>query len=114
MSVDLYQTSLHYGAVYDELSADGVTPRPHWAHLMESLRAFAELARTPEPAIDLGLGALLIAQIEHPDLERFPCLRLAYEALRAGGTMPACLNAANEELVAGKQQSPAKPGTLAM
>jgi 1-deoxy-D-xylulose-5-phosphate reductoisomerase len=38
---------------------------------------------------------------EQPDLERFPCLRLAYEALRAGGTMPACLNAANEELVAG-------------
>ena len=38
---------------------------------------------------------------EQPDLDRFPCLRLAYEALRAGGTMPACLNAANEELVAG-------------
>jgi 1-deoxy-D-xylulose-5-phosphate reductoisomerase len=38
---------------------------------------------------------------EEPDLGRFPCLRLAYEALKAGGTMPACLNAANEELVAG-------------
>jgi len=38
---------------------------------------------------------------EKPDFERFPCLRLAYEALRAGGTMAACLNAANEELVAG-------------
>src|SRR5580700_4487255 len=38
MSVDLYQTSLHYAAAYDELSADGVTPRPHWAHLMDSLR----------------------------------------------------------------------------
>jgi 1-deoxy-D-xylulose-5-phosphate reductoisomerase len=38
---------------------------------------------------------------EKPDLGRFPCLRLAYEALRAGGTMAACLNAANEELVAG-------------
>src|ERR1700733_9306357 len=38
MTVDLYQTSLHYASVYDELSADGVTPRPHWAHLMESLR----------------------------------------------------------------------------
>jgi len=38
---------------------------------------------------------------EQPDLSRFPCLRLAYEALRAGGTMAACLNAANEELVAG-------------
>jgi 1-deoxy-D-xylulose-5-phosphate reductoisomerase len=38
---------------------------------------------------------------EPPDLKRFPCLRLGYDALRAGGTMPACLNAANEELVAG-------------
>jgi len=38
---------------------------------------------------------------EEPDFGRFPCLRLAYEALRAGGTMPACLSAANEELVAG-------------
>jgi 1-deoxy-D-xylulose-5-phosphate reductoisomerase len=38
---------------------------------------------------------------EQPDFGRFPCLRLAYEALAAGGTMPACLNAANEELVAG-------------
>ncbi len=38
---------------------------------------------------------------EEPDLGRFPCLRLAYEALAAGHTMPACLNAANEELVAG-------------
>jgi uncharacterized circularly permuted ATP-grasp superfamily protein len=38
MTVDLYQTPLRYGGAYDELSADGVTPRPHWAHLMESLR----------------------------------------------------------------------------
>jgi 1-deoxy-D-xylulose-5-phosphate reductoisomerase len=38
---------------------------------------------------------------ELPDLERFPCLRLAYQALASGGTTPACLNGANEELVAG-------------
>ena len=38
---------------------------------------------------------------EEPDLVRFPCLRLAFDALSAGATMPACLNAANEELVAG-------------
>jgi len=37
MTVDLYQTPLRFGAAYDELSADGVTPRPHWRHLMESL-----------------------------------------------------------------------------
>jgi 1-deoxy-D-xylulose-5-phosphate reductoisomerase len=45
---------------------------------------FLELAR---------IGAL---HFEPPDLGRFPCLRLAYAALRAGGTAPAFLNAANE------------------
>ncbi len=33
---------------------------------------------------------------EDPDFERFPCLALAYKALKIGGTMPATLNAANE------------------
>ena len=33
---------------------------------------------------------------EQPDLEKFPCLALAYRALRTGGTLPAVLNAANE------------------
>jgi uncharacterized circularly permuted ATP-grasp superfamily protein/uncharacterized alpha-E superfamily protein len=47
VSVDLYQNLLRYGNAYDESSADGVTPRPHWAHLMESLRAIGseELGR---------------------------------------------------------------------
>ncbi|BDU15961.1 1-deoxy-D-xylulose-5-phosphate reductoisomerase [Lysobacter auxotrophicus] len=36
---------------------------------------------------------------EPPDLDAFPCLRLAFEALRAGGTAPAVLNAANEVAV---------------
>jgi 1-deoxy-D-xylulose-5-phosphate reductoisomerase len=36
---------------------------------------------------------------EEPDPERFPCLSLAYEALKIGGTMPAVLNAANEVAV---------------
>lgn len=37
---------------------------------------------------------------EAPDLERFPCLALAFQALREGGTAPALLNAANEVAVA--------------
>src|SRR5580704_13028823 len=47
MTVDLYQPPLRYGAAYDEMSADGVNPRPHWAHLMESLQAIGpeELGR---------------------------------------------------------------------
>jgi 1-deoxy-D-xylulose-5-phosphate reductoisomerase len=44
----------------------------------------------------LGVGRL---DFEPPDLARFPCLRLGYEALRAGGTAPAILNAANEVAV---------------
>ncbi|MEI4896763.1 1-deoxy-D-xylulose-5-phosphate reductoisomerase, partial [Klebsiella pneumoniae] len=34
-----------------------------------------------------------------PDLSKFVCLGLAYRALRAGGTVPAVLNAANEVVV---------------
>ena len=34
-----------------------------------------------------------------PDHDRFPCLRLGYESLRIGGTMPAAMNAANEVAV---------------
>jgi len=36
---------------------------------------------------------------DRPDRERFPCLALAYEALEKGGSVPATLNAANEEAV---------------
>jgi 1-deoxy-D-xylulose-5-phosphate reductoisomerase len=43
-----------------------------------------------------GLGGLTF---EEPDLERFPCLDLAFQALRMGGTAPAALNAANEVAV---------------
>jgi 1-deoxy-D-xylulose-5-phosphate reductoisomerase len=49
----------------------------------------------------LSLAKVGHLTFEEPDPGRFPCLRLAFEALKAGGTMSACLNAANEELVAG-------------
>ncbi len=48
----------------------------------------------------LDLAGLRRLDFEEPDLERFPCLRLAYDAMRAGGTMPTVLNAANEVAVA--------------
>jgi 1-deoxy-D-xylulose-5-phosphate reductoisomerase len=48
--------------------------------------------------LDLArVGAL---HFERPDTQRFPCLRLAYDALKAGGTAPTVLNAANEIAVA--------------
>jgi 1-deoxy-D-xylulose-5-phosphate reductoisomerase len=49
------------------------------------------------PALDLVKAGRL--DFFAPDLERFPCLALAYRALRAGGSAPAVLNAANEVVV---------------
>lgn len=51
-----------------------------------------------------GVGALDLTQVgslyfEKPDDIRFPCLKLAYDALKAGGAAPAVLNAANEVAV---------------
>ena len=50
---------------------------------------------------DSGVAPLNIFEVrqmdfEQPNLERFPCLRLAYQAIKAGGIMPTILNAANE------------------
>lgn len=48
----------------------------------------------------LDLPAIAQLNFERPDFERFPCLALAYRALRRGGSAPAVLNAANEVAVA--------------
>ena len=47
----------------------------------------------------LDFSRLCSLTFEEPDLDRFPCLALAFRALNAGGTMPAALNAANEVAV---------------
>jgi 1-deoxy-D-xylulose-5-phosphate reductoisomerase len=44
-------------------------------------------------------AATLLYNFEAPDCERFPCIRLAFEALERGGTAPAVLSAANEVAV---------------
>jgi 1-deoxy-D-xylulose-5-phosphate reductoisomerase len=58
---------------------------------------YPERADVPVRALDLvELGSL---SFEAPDLDAFPCLRLAREAAEAGGTAPCVLNAANEVAV---------------
>jgi len=52
----------------------------------------------------MDLPVLNLRELNHltfdpPDVEKFPCLKLAYQALETGGTMPAVLNAANEVAV---------------
>jgi 1-deoxy-D-xylulose-5-phosphate reductoisomerase len=66
------------------------TPIAHalaWPHRIASGAAFLDFSR--------------LARLEFtaPDFGRFPCLRLAFAALEAGGTAPAILNAANEVAV---------------
>jgi 1-deoxy-D-xylulose-5-phosphate reductoisomerase len=63
------------------------------------------LADRPQASALVALGAASDAVVATlaftpPDLERFPCLGLAYKALRRGGTAPATLSAANEIAVA--------------
>lgn len=81
------------GSVLAQLgSPDMRTPIAHalaWPDRME----------TPVTRLDLGLIGRL--DFEAPDLERFPALRLAREALQSGGGAPTILNAANEVAVEG-------------
>jgi len=67
------RTPIAYGLAYPERIDSGVSP------------------------LDLASAGALV--FEHPDLERFPCLALAFDALRTGGVAPAVLNAANEVAV---------------
>ena len=63
--------------------------------------ALAWPQRMPTPAAPLDLASIARLDFETPDLDRFPALRLAREALEAGGAAPIVLNAANEIAVAG-------------
>jgi 1-deoxy-D-xylulose-5-phosphate reductoisomerase len=63
-------------------------------HAIQYALTFPE--RKPTELEPLDFARLSNLTFESPDLERFPCLSLAYKALEKGGTMPAVLNAANE------------------
>ena len=62
--------------------------------------AFSFPHRLPLDNKKLNFAELGSMSFEAPDLERFPALGLAYEALRKGGNMPCIMNAANEAAVA--------------
>jgi len=66
-------------------------------HAIQYALTYPERRENCLPPLDIaGLSRL---EFEEPDIDRFPCLGLAYDALRAGGTMPTVLNAANETTV---------------
>src|SRR5205085_9528011 len=66
-------------------------------HAIQYALTYPERHACELPPLDLTqLSAL---HFETPDTDRFPCISLAYRALREGGTLPAAMNAANEEAV---------------
>ena len=67
-------------------------------HAIQYALTYPDRHRCALPPLDLT--AISKLHFEAPDLERFPCIALAYRALAAGGTLPAAMNAANEEAVA--------------
>src|SRR3989440_1356541 len=66
-------------------------------HAIQYALTYPERYGCELPSLDLTAFSAL--HFEPPDLDRFPCIALAYRALRQGGTLPAAMNAANEEAV---------------
>ncbi|MBV9950452.1 MAG: 1-deoxy-D-xylulose-5-phosphate reductoisomerase [Acidimicrobiia bacterium] len=106
-----------FGVDYDHI--DVVVHPQSIVHSMVEFTDGATIAQLSNPDMRLPIGYALAwpdrigtafgrldwaevgrLDFEPPDLEAFPCLGLAYEAGRIGGTAPAWLNAANEEAVA--------------
>jgi 1-deoxy-D-xylulose-5-phosphate reductoisomerase len=66
-------------------------------HAIQYALTYPERHECQLPPLDLI--AISGLHFEAPDTDRFPCIALAYRALREGGTLPAAMNAANEEAV---------------
>ncbi|HXI02913.1 MAG TPA: 1-deoxy-D-xylulose-5-phosphate reductoisomerase [Candidatus Saccharimonadales bacterium] len=92
------QSIVHSMVEYADGSVIAQLSRTDMRHPIQYALTWPERWSSPLPGLDLlSMGALEFAP---PDRGTFRCLDLGYRALRAGGTMPAVLNAANEVAVA--------------
>ena len=91
------QSIVHSLVEYADGSVIAQLSNPDMRVPIANALAYPERVESGAPPLDLSLVKNL--SFEKPDLARFPCLGLAYAALRAGGTAPAVLNAANEVAV---------------
>jgi len=91
------QSIVHSAVAYRDGSVLAQLGRPDMRTPIANALAWPERIAAGVQTLDLlKLGRL---DFESPDLERFPCLRLAGDAVQAGGTAPTVLNAANEVAV---------------
>ncbi len=91
------QSVIHSMVQYSDGSVLAQMGNPDMRTPIAHALAWPERIDSGVQALDLFAVARL--DFEAPDFSRFPCLRLAYEAIQAGGTCPAILNAANEVAV---------------
>jgi 1-deoxy-D-xylulose-5-phosphate reductoisomerase len=91
------QSVIHSMVSYTDGSVLAQLGNPDMRTPIAHALAFPERIASGVPQLDLTDMAAL--QFYKPDFARFPCLALAFDALRAGGTAPALLNAANEVAV---------------
>jgi 1-deoxy-D-xylulose-5-phosphate reductoisomerase len=88
------QSIVHSLVEYADGSVIAQLSNPDMRVPIANALAYPERVESGAQPLDLSLVKNL--SFEKPDLARFPCLGLAYAALRSGGTAPAVLNAANE------------------
>jgi 1-deoxy-D-xylulose-5-phosphate reductoisomerase len=91
------QSVIHSMVSYVDGSVIAELGNPDMRTPIANALAFPERIASGVGQLDLTTVGTL--QFEKPDFARFPCLALAFEALEAGGTAPALLNAANEVAV---------------
>ncbi|KFI08271.1 1-deoxy-D-xylulose-5-phosphate reductoisomerase [Massilia sp. BSC265] len=91
------QSVIHSMVSYTDGSVLAQLGNPDMRTPIAHALAFPDRIASGVPQLDLTAMAAL--QFYRPDFNRFPCLKLAFDALGAGGTAPALLNAANEVAV---------------
>ena len=91
------QSIIHSMVAYDDGSVLAQLGNPDMRTPIAHAMAWPE--RMTSGVEDLDLFEISQLDFERPDMERFPCLQLAYDAMNMGGSSPAILNAANEVAV---------------
>jgi len=92
------QSVVHSMVSYDDGSVLAELGNPDMRTPIAQALAYPERIASGVAQLDLAQVGML--QFEKPNFVQFPCLKLAYDALNAGGTAPTLLNAANEVAVA--------------
>lgn len=88
------QSIVHSAVQYTDGAVKAQLGAPDMRLPIQYALSFPERIASDFPRLDLFATHQLT--FDHPDMERFPCLELAYEAMKRGGNMPCVLNAANE------------------